>query len=60
MVVDHNTGQVTYSRDDMKSIQSAMQEMKDAAGMAGNGQALDNIADLAALLHIKLRAEIRR
>lgn len=56
MVFDHNTGQATYSRDDMKAVQSAMQEMKDAAGRTGNGQALDNIAELAALLHIKLRA----
>jgi hypothetical protein len=55
MVIDHNTGQTTYSRDDMKAVQSAMQEMKDSAGRAGNGQALDNISELAALLHIKLR-----
>lgn len=55
MVIDHNTGQATYSRDDMKAIQAAMQEMKDAAHGAGSGQVLENITELAAMLHIKLR-----
>ncbi len=55
MVIDHNTGQATYSRDDMKAIQSAMQEMKDAAHGSGSWRELENIAELAAMLHIKLR-----
>ena len=54
MVIDHNTGGVMYSRDDMRAIQTVVQEMKDSARRSGNGQGLENIAELAALLHIKL------